>query len=371
MLAGCATPGPPQPPSLALPQHVADLEARRQGNRVLLTWSPPSQTTDKLRIRAAGATAVCEQIEPDFAAATSASSNSSMQQCSPIVATVPPADLHAAGGSPAPAQRSANPSQAQRVTYAVEIPPELGRKYPDGAAVFYVEALNPQGRGAGFSNPAAVPLAPAFEPPAGLAAAATKNAIQLTWTPIQAPAVDRVRLTGYRIERSEGGAQMPDEHLLVKAGTPSDGHVADTQFAWGKQYQYRIAALTGVFAADGRQVAEVQGEWSQPVAITARDVFPPSQPSGLQAVFTQVGAQGYIDLTWLPNIDPDLAGYVVYRRSESGAPERLNSELVKAPAFRDTAVVPGTRYSYSVSAVDVRGNEGPRSQEASELVPKP
>jgi fibronectin type 3 domain-containing protein len=42
---------------------------------------------------------------------------------------------------------------------------------------------------------------------------------------------------------------------------------------------------------------------------------------------------------------------------------------VKIPAFRDTQVVAGKKYSYSVSAVDQRGNESARSEEAGESVP--
>jgi fibronectin type 3 domain-containing protein len=47
----------------------------------------------------------------------------------------------------------------------------------------------------------------------------------------------------------------------------------------------------------------------------------------------------------------------------------LNEELIKAPAYRDENVAPQKKYSYSVSAVDVRGNESARSEEATESVP--
>jgi hypothetical protein len=46
----------------------------------------------------------------------------------------------------------------------------------------------------------------------------------------------------------------------------------------------------------------------------------------------------------------------------------MNFELVNTPAFRDSNVVPGHSYFYSISAVDVRGNESSRSEEASETV---
>jgi hypothetical protein len=47
MFAACATIGPPQPPSLELPKPPSDLRAVRKGDRVILTWSAPSVTTDR------------------------------------------------------------------------------------------------------------------------------------------------------------------------------------------------------------------------------------------------------------------------------------------------------------------------------------
>jgi len=101
----------------------------------------------------------------------------------------------------------------------------------------------------------------------------------------------------------------------------------------------------------------------------AHDVFPPATPSGLQAVFSGPGQEPFIDLIWAPNAEPDLAGYNVYRHAPGTEPVKINSELVKAPAFRDSGVVAGSQYSYSVSALDVRGNESPHSEEADEVGP--
>ena len=69
----------------------------------------------------------------------------------------------------------------------------------------------------------------------------------------------------------------------------------------------------------------------------------------------------------------DFAGYNVYRsEANGGAGEKtvkLNSELVKSPSYRDFAVASGKTYTYSVSAVDVHGNESQRSEPTSEPVP--
>jgi len=50
-------------------------------------------------------------------------------------------------------------------------------------------------------------------------------------------------------------------------------------------------------------------------------------------------------------------------------PVKINSDLIKAPAFRDADIVSGREYFYSITAVDARGNESPYSPEASEIVP--
>jgi len=98
-------------------------------------------------------------------------------------------------------------------------------------------------------------------------------------------------------------------------------------------------------------------------------VFPPAIPSGLQAVFSGPGQKLFIDLVWAPVADVDLDGYNVYRREEGTAAVKVNLGLVKTPAYRDENVASGRRYLYSVSAMDVRGNESARSEETGENVP--
>jgi fibronectin type 3 domain-containing protein len=89
----------------------------------------------------------------------------------------------------------------------------------------------------------------------------------------------------------------------------------------------------------------------------------------LQAVFSSVGQQPYVDLTWAPNTDSDLAGYNVYRREDNGPWTRINSTLLATPAYRDGNVAAGRTYFYAVTAVDVHGNESVRSPQTEEAVP--
>jgi hypothetical protein len=53
-----------------------------------------------------------------------------------------------------------------------------------------------------------------------------------------------------------------------------------------------------------------------------------------------------------------LAGYNVYRSGPAGR-KKLNTTPVQVPAFNDATAHPTERYSYSVTAVDGKGNESP------------
>ena len=127
--------------------------------------------------------------------------------------------------------------------------------------------------------------------------------------------------------------------------------------------------MTVVTLVDQPSPEQVEGDDSAPVQVLARDVFPPKPPTRLQAVFSGPGQKPFIDLVWAGNGEADLAGYNVYRHEAGSEPVKMNTELVKTPAFRDSDVIAGRQYFYSISAVDARGNESPRSEEDSETVP--
>ena len=162
-----------------------------------------------------------------------------------------------------------------------------------------------------------------------------------------------------------------EQKILVgerDAGSEKELTLTDQSFEWEKTYYYRATIVTVVTEA-GKLPAQVEGDDTPEVRVLAHDIFPPTVPSGLQAVFSGPGQQAFIDLIWAPVTDADLAGYNLYRREPGSTPEKLNSDLLQAPAYRDMNVVKGRTYIYSVSAVDVRGNESVRSEETSESVP--
>ena len=54
----------------------------------------------------------------------------------------------------------------------------------------------------------------------------------------------------------------------------------------------------------------------------------------------------------------------MFRAAGEGPPAPMNTTPLTDPFFTDETVVPGTRYRYSVRAVDRAGNESPPSPEA-------
>ncbi len=340
MLAACGTPGAPQPPSLQLPRAVEDLSATRKADRVTLSWTEPLQNTDGTPIKRPPTIRICRAANQLAAL-----------------------DCNQAGELPAPAQP---PAVAARQTYTDVLPAQLQQQNPTGFASYAVELVNR--RGAGLSNQVTVPLAPTLPPPADLRARLTPDAIVLSWT---GPAPGSETSPGvsnfYRVYRQAQESQETVVGEVPLSNTPQ-ATLADRNFEWEKTYAYRITLVTAVTVLG--KPAQIEGDDPPPVKVVAHDVFPPAAPAGLQAVASGVGQPPFIDLTWAPNTERDLAGYNVYRREEGAATAtRVNSAPVSTSSYRDSAVVPGHRYFYSVTAVDLRDNESPHSEEASETVP--
>jgi len=347
-LAGCGTPGAPQLPSLQLARPVEDLTATRSGNRVELDWTLPVKNTDRTLIKHIPETRICRREGVTL-----------MSTCT-IVAEVPtpkspPLPKHS--GQPQP--------MALRMQYVDILPPQLGQQNPTGFVTYAVEEMNSKGRSAGLSNQVPIPVAPTLPAPDDLSAHVSAEGVTIFWSG-SAPASPPKGLTyRYKIERRPAGGAA---YIVVGDATPSDrGSYLDKTFEWQQKYEYRITTQTEV--QSGGANTFFPGESSKPVEVFTRDIYPPAQPVGLQAVFSSVGQKPFIDLTWAPNLDNDLAGYNIFRRFPGGTAEKLNRQLVQVSSFRDENVKAGMKYIYSVSAVDWRGNESPQSADASETVP--
>ncbi len=340
--------GPPQPPSLELPKPPLDLHAVRKGSQVTLTWTIPEKTTDRLIIHSVGATRICRTTE------------AMLTECGTPVGQAS-AQPHASAG--------ASSKQKTTASYVDTLPEQMQTENASAFATYAIEVLNVEGHGAGLSNEARVPLIRTPPAPIDFTARVAGQGIVLNWSNSlkSAPAAASERFI-YRVyRRPEDNRQQ----TLVGELPPRNDRsltLTDSAFEWEKTYEYRVETVTIVVGEDKKEL-HIEGDDSPEVKVFAHDVFPPAIPSGVQAVFSGPGQQTFIDLIWAPVTDVDLDGYNVYRHEAGSTPVKLNAAPLKTPAYRDAAVVSGKNYFYSVSAIDVRGNESAHSEETSESVP--
>jgi hypothetical protein len=340
-ITGCGTPGAPLPPSLHLPDRVGDLSAMRTGNQVSLTWTMPKRTTDRVLLKDDVPVGICWSEGNSQCVAAGAKSFAPATPAS-FLATLPDS---LATGTPRPVR-------------------------------YFLELRNKNGKSAGLSNAALVLAGQAPAPVTGLAAEVRKQGVVLHWNPADPQESIRLKRTLLNPPASkpkEGLLAPPEEPVSLDLRVEHDGGMAmDKEIRFGNSYEYRAQRIANI-ASDGKTI-ELVGEFSPPLRVVARDVFPPSTPAGLAAVATGAtgGTPASIDLSWQPGAEPDIAGYRVYRREAQSEWRRVSGDQpVVGPAFHDGDVLAGHTYFYAVTAVDTRGNESPRSAEASDAVPKP
>jgi len=339
-VAGCGTPGPPQPPSLHLPDRVTDLSAERNGAQASLSWTMPKKNTDKLILKDPITVHVCRE-EGSSACADAGT-----------LTLAPGADA----------------------TWSETLPPALDAGAPR-TLTYFVELKNKKGRSAGLSNPAQVLAGAPPAPVAGLTIEMRKAGAVIHWTPNDETAAVRLHrklLTPPATKPKEGLTAPPPEaieqNFLIEDA--HEGRALDKTVRFGETYEYRAQRVSR--ATVNGKTLELAGELSAPMQIEAKDIFPPAAPTGLVSVATpsRNGAASAIDLSWDPNTEPDIAGYIVYRREGDGPWQRISPAApVVGPGFHDAHVEPGHAYRYAVTAIDQGGHESPRSAEIEETAP--
>lgn len=243
---------------------------------------------------------------------------------------------------------------------------------------YRIRLLNPQGRSAGYSQPA---FAAAGEAPAevkGLHATAERDGALLEWQPTDMDVMvelDRT-LAAQPVARKPAkhsefdlSDQQPTEvRLRVTRGDAAGkdpGGTFDRSVVRGRQYTYRAQRIRLVQLAGTR--LELRSALSAPAILTMKDHFAPAAPTGLASIPGTQNGRPIIDLSWQASTENDLAGYNVYRRIGSTGPfTLLTTKPAVGPAFSDTEIAPATSYTYRVTAVDHDGNESKPSDETTE-----
>jgi hypothetical protein len=321
LAAGCGAVGDPLPPLLHIPARTTDLEARQIGAELAVWWTAPELTTEGTpvkelrRVVLLAAETESDEVDPE---------------------------VFEAGARELLVLETAQPGQ--RLERRLPLPAPAGRR-----VALAVRNEGSRGRTAGPSNLVAVDIVPPLGRPEGLRATLAADSIRLDWNPVAGA-------TGYQVFRRRG-----TEDFAALASVEAASFV-DVDVLWEAPVAYFVRALAATSAGAAESLE------SEMAALTPEDTFPPSTPQDLRAV----PAEGSVELSWSAAAEPDAAGYYVYRRGPAeagGTPERLNPAPLVTPSFSDRNVTRGRQYSYSVSAVDQRGNESPRSEALEVTVP--
>ena len=342
VFAACGVQAPPRPPRVEIPETIKDLSAFQIGRTIHLDFTMPVLATDgeglnkpvTIDIFRAVAPGGQQPPRPDTSGAPWRS----------LLPKEIPAHLHAG-----------------KVNYPIELSPQEFHQHQGSVLLFAVVTFTRGFRGRRRrSNPSNVvntALLDVTQPVSNLEARTSQTALRLTWgKPTETLAgLQPAHVSGYRVYQSSTG--KPDSFQLL--GTAASNQFEDTNFQFGRQYFFRVSAVTTLNGVTA------ESEPSAPLGVMPRDVFPPPVPTGL----TAVNAAGAVDLLWNATSAPDLAGYNVYRSTDGGPFERINKQLAPTPIFHDPTVAAGNRYQYAVTAVDLTGNESGKSQPASITTP--
>jgi fibronectin type 3 domain-containing protein/predicted small lipoprotein YifL len=341
-LGACGRKGPPVAPEVRVPLPPADLGATVRSGEIALNWRNPARRADNTRLRDLVEVTLWRVADEGVGEPKPAilSGDRVVGYTRLIVIRV---------GSPAPAVIERN-----QVQYVDRSDLNDGWRY-----TYVVTATDSQERTSAPSPRLSVTFITAPKPPTNLTGTAGERQATLAWGP-PAELADGRPLSGtitYEVLR----AASPDAAPAPVTKAPiADREYADTKLENEQTYYYSVRAVRA--EAAGTAVSEP----SAPLALTPRDMTPPSPPTGLVTIATA----GSVRLFWEVSPEPDVADYVIYRGAPGAELQRVGSVRAPTTVFVDTGVPAGT-YRYAVSAFDAAStpNESPRSAEVSVTVP--
>ena len=345
-LSGCGAPGEPLPPTPPIPQAIADLTAKQAGAGVLLTFTMPGKSTLGEKLQQVPAFEVLR--------GTLRADGTPDPKSFRVVDTVPGALVG----------RYLQRGQVQFIDPVSPSDPQLRSGQP---FVYHVRTLFSAKNPSPDSKDVTLHLYPVADRIASLDASVSEQGIQLKWpAPAHTSAGDPLSgVQGYHVYRGEldpatAGVAASDPQQakwkspLLQLGATSITDYRDSGFDYGKTYAYLVRSVTD---SPG---GALESSDSPLAIVTPKDTFPPAAPQGIVAAIQPGATPGSVavELSWSINVEPDLAGYRVYRSEQEGARGvLLTPNLLPSPAYRDNSVQSGQHYWYTVTAVDRSGNE--------------
>jgi hypothetical protein len=361
-ITGCGAPGDPVAPSPPVPIAIADLSAHQVGDGVALNFSLPSKTVRGEHLPQAPAIEILRgELKPD---------GSPNLKSFRVIETIP-------------GELAAKYQSDDRTQVVTPIPPTENRASAGFDAVFAVRTRASRKRTSVDSNVVKLHIYPVPAPIGQLQSQLAESAIDLSWQAVtQTAAGDPIAVTEYHVYRGELDPKSYDPQItgpdvlhqkfaapIAQLDRTNDPRYTDKQFDFGKTYVYIVRSVTTA----GKDATTLESSDSDPLILKPADTFPPSVPQGVVAAAVEnpesTPPSQEIDLSWSINSEQDLAGYRVYRSEREGEKGPLvTQDLLLSPAYRDTSVAFGHRYWFSVTAVDLSGNEStPAPQVAADV----
>ena len=353
VMEGCGAPGEPVPPTPPVAVAISDLTAHQAGDGVQLTFTMPGRSITGDRLLSTPAFEVLRgTTKPDG---------------SPELKSLRVVNI-------IPGAMAEKYFVGDKVQFTDPLTPEETKAQEGKIAIYAVRTRLSQKRASANSNIVSLRL---FSPPARVdsrQARVTEPAIELSWSPVnRTSAGDPLSVPAqyniYRAELDSASTNLanPDVSQLnlngklqLLASQPEQTY-SDKSFEFGKTYAYIVRSVID------RNNTPLESADSTPAIVTPRDTFPPAAPQAISAAVLpgETDNAPVVDLSWSINVEPDFAGYRVYRSEQPDTKgQLLTTELLLTPAYRDTSVQPARRYWYVVTAVDRAGNESAPSPPA-------
>jgi hypothetical protein len=357
-IAGCGAPGEPTARSPLVSTTVSDLTAHQAGDGVQLTFTMPARSSTGDRLVSTPAVEVLRgTVKPD---------GSPNLKSLRIVDTVP--------GS-----LTGKYLVSDKFQFTDPLSPQETRVHPVFA--YAIRTRVSQKRASANSNVVIVPVFSVPERVAAIEIRVSETAINLSWaatdrTSAGEPLAGAPRYNIYRTELDDAAAEAAKRDVsqlsltgkLQLLASQAENSYTDKSFEFGKAYGYTVR---GVIIIDS---TPLESSDSIPAIVEPRDTFSPAVPQALAAAVLPGETAGalVVDLSWSINVEPDFAGYRVYRSEQQDTKgHQLTPDLLPTPTYRDTSVQPAHSYWYTVTAVDRAGNESAPSPPVSVEIVQP
>jgi hypothetical protein len=301
-LSACGYVGPPQAPTLDIPQQINDLRFVQYGDKIRAEFTIPPETTEGFPLKTLRSFDFRIGPIPNPWSDSAWAASAKPIDCPPVT----------------------SPGLASCTALATEW---IGKE-----VVIRARATGPKGKTSMWSAVKTLQVQPPLATPTDLKIDNHPGFLYFTW---KSPAKK------FRVFLQTG-----DDQPQIEGDTPE---LAWQEFRveFGVRYRFYVQAIAGDVQ---------QSEIAQTDSYLRVDNFTPTVPAGLTA---EQGANS-ISLSWERNTDARFQGYNVYRSVDGGPLEKI-AALIIAPAYTDPKVEVGKKYAYRVSAVGTNGIESEKS----------